>query len=173
MPSPPIPEMRLLSIFRAPMVDSSSKGRRLLSAAPAGVPTASFNLMPYQGPYSSQPIVGATGPAAFAPIVGVYTPTQLQTAYGVNLLGAANQGQGVTIAIVDVFDDSTAIADVNAYSAQYGLPQLDGVGSDPTFQVIKNGTVLLLRPRITPTKTRAGRPASTWTWPTRWRRRPT
>ncbi len=81
---------------------------------------------------------------ASSPYGGTYGPTQLQTAYGVNLLGLSNEGQGVTIAIVDEFDDADITKDTNAYSAQYGLPKMDGLSGDPTLTVYKDqalGTV--------------------------------
>ena len=71
-----------------------------------------------------------------SPPTTAYTPSQVKTAYGVNLLPLANQGQGVTIAIVDVFSDPTIVADAKNFSTQFGLPQLDGVGGDPTFTIV-------------------------------------
>ncbi len=47
-----------------------------------------------------------------------YGPAQIRTAYGIPSTG----GSG-TIVIVDAFDDPYALADFNAFSAQYGLPQ--------------------------------------------------
>jgi subtilase family serine protease len=80
-----------------------------------------------------------------SPIAGQLSPAQLQLAYGVNLLGASNQGQGVTIGIVDEFDDPNIISDANVYSAAYGLPQFNVAGSGgPSMVVYKdnfNGTV--------------------------------
>lgn len=49
---------------------------------------------------------------------GGFGPSQIQSAYGI----PANGGTG-TIVIVDAFDDPYALADFNAFSAQYGLPQ--------------------------------------------------
>jgi subtilase family serine protease len=52
-----------------------------------------------------------------------YGPSDLQSAY--NLATASgNNGAGVTIGIVDAYDDPTAFNDVNVYRAQYGLPAL-------------------------------------------------
>jgi len=65
--------------------------------------------------------VGNT-PAASATPAG-YGPSDLQSAY--NLATASgNNGAGVTIGIVDAYDDPTAFNDVNVYRAQYGLPAL-------------------------------------------------
>jgi subtilase family serine protease len=47
-----------------------------------------------------------------------YSPSQIKTAYGVPATG----GSG-TIVIVDAYNDPYALADFNAFSAQFGLPQ--------------------------------------------------
>jgi subtilase family serine protease len=52
-----------------------------------------------------------------------YGPADLQSAYHLTT-ASANSGAGVTIGIVDAFDDPTAFADVNTYRAQFGLPAL-------------------------------------------------
>ena len=78
--------------------------------------------------------------ANYSPVPGAYNPTQLETAYGVNLLGLANQGQGVTIGIVDEYNDANITADANAYSAQYKLPKFDGLNGDPTLSVYEDTT---------------------------------
>ncbi len=54
-----------------------------------------------------------------------------------NQLGTSNQGQNETIAIVDELNDSSIIADANAYSAQYSLPQFNATGG-PTMTVVKD-----------------------------------
>ncbi len=61
-------------------------------------------------------------PAAVGTPAG-YGPSDLQSAY--NLAAAsANNGTGVTVAIVDAYDDPSAFNDVNVYRAQYGEPAL-------------------------------------------------
>lgn len=55
---------------------------------------------------------GASGP-------GGYNPSDLLTAYG--LTTAASGGNGVTVAIVDAFDDPNAESDLAAYRSQFGL----------------------------------------------------
>ena len=54
----------------------------------------------------------AGGPA------GGYTPNQLAKAYGVNNTASTTQ----VVGIVDAFDDPTALADLNHFDSQYGLP---------------------------------------------------
>jgi subtilase family serine protease len=77
---------------------------------------------------------------AFAPPIGVISPSQMQTAYGLNQLPVTNEGQGTTIAIVDELVDPTIASDVAAFSTQYGLPQLNGVGGNGTFTTMEDGS---------------------------------
>ncbi len=63
--------------------------------------------------------------------IGGYTPQQIQSAYGLG--GIANQGKGMTIAIVDAYDDPNIFTDVSVFSAQYGLPQMNGANGNPTL----------------------------------------
>jgi subtilase family serine protease len=63
---------------------------------------------------------GGITPAA---TVSGYGPSDLQSAY--NLAAAsANNGSGVTVGIVDAFNDPNAFSDVNTYRAQFGEPAL-------------------------------------------------
>jgi subtilase family serine protease len=48
-----------------------------------------------------------------------YVPNDLRTAYG---LTNATGGNGVTVAIVDAFDDPNAASDLAVYRSQFGLP---------------------------------------------------
>jgi subtilase family serine protease len=72
------------------------------------------------------------GAESASPLGGTLTPAQLETAYGVSTLGTANQGQGETIGIVDVFADPNIIADANVYSTEYSLPTFN-VAGNPTL----------------------------------------
>jgi subtilase family serine protease len=51
-----------------------------------------------------------------------YTPQQIREAYGANEV--AQDGTGVTVAIVDLYGSPTIVADGNRYSANHGLPKL-------------------------------------------------
>ncbi|SRR5579884_1885615 len=51
---------------------------------------------------------------------GGLTPLQLQKAYGLNVF--QNKGQGMTVAVVDAFGNPNVQADLNKYSATFGLP---------------------------------------------------
>jgi subtilase family serine protease len=82
--------------------------------------------------------------ATYSPVLGTYIPAQVRTAYGISSLPVSNEGQGMTIGIVDELDDANITSDANVFSSQYGLPLLDGVGGDPTLTVTKDqalGTV--------------------------------
>ncbi len=52
-----------------------------------------------------------------------YTPQQLQSAYGVDqLLASGINGNGQTIAVIDVCDQASAESDLNIFSLRYFLP---------------------------------------------------
>ena len=63
-----------------------------------------------------------------------YTPDQLRGAYGVTDSGL--DGSGVTVAVIDAYASPTIVSDVNRYSADHGLPSLNGLFS----QVVAPGT---------------------------------
>jgi hypothetical protein len=59
------------------------------------------------------------------PPAGAYTPAQIQQAYQYNKVsfnGAAGNGSGQTIAIVDAYDDPNIQADLNTFDTRFGLP---------------------------------------------------
>ena len=76
----------------------------------------------------------------YSPVAGAFTPAQLESAYGTSTLGAANEGQGTTIAIIDELNDTSITSDANAYSAEYGLPQFNTTGG-PTMSVVLDSTL--------------------------------
>jgi len=68
-----------------------------------------------------------------------YTPPMIQTAY--NLTGLYQEhdqfdGTDQTIAIIDWCGTPTIFNDANAFSAQFGLPQLNPVGQQPFLGII-------------------------------------
>jgi len=72
-----------------------------------------------------------------------FAPAALQNAYNLSALYAAgNQGQGITVAVVDSFGSSTIRADLNNFDTQFGLPHMCGednhtcVPGDPTFNIL-------------------------------------
>jgi hypothetical protein len=66
-----------------------------------------------------KPQIVATPMASASSFTG-YTPAQIKAAYGFNAI--SGDGTGQTIAIVDAFDDPNIQADLNSFSAKYGLP---------------------------------------------------
>jgi subtilase family serine protease len=64
-----------------------------------------------------------------------YTPAQIRGAYGLDKV--AQDGTGVTVAIVDAYASPTIVSDVNTYSARHGLPQLK---ANQFTQVVAPGT---------------------------------
>ena len=60
------------------------------------------------------------GPDATTRIRGPSPAQQIRSAYGVTTL--PNQGAGMTIGIVDVYNEPTTTNDISVFSTQYGLP---------------------------------------------------
>ena len=63
--------------------------------------------------------------ASNTPPASAYTPTQIRHAYGFDQIHfgtVRGDGSGQTIAIVDAYDDPNIQADLNTFSAQFGLP---------------------------------------------------
>jgi subtilase family serine protease len=101
--------------------------RQLLSAVPIGsLPV----LPPVQPDIQSQDILPLTTPA---PPTAFYTPSQVRTAYG--LTSIPDQGQGMTVAIVDAYQQPFIQSDVNEFSSLLGLPLMDGLNGDPTLSI--------------------------------------
>ena len=72
------------------------------------------------------------------------TPTEMEDAYGVNqLIANGNNGAGITIAIVDAYNDPDIVSDAQTFSQTYGLPQFNKTGG-PTLKVLNQtgGTTL-------------------------------
>jgi len=79
----------------------------------------------------------ATAPLTTTLSGAVFTPAQIRAAYGLATLPASGAaltatqaaalGAGQTIYLVDAFHDATALSDLNAFSAKFGLPTCAGV----------------------------------------------
>src|SRR2546423_3375649 len=66
-----------------------------------------------------------------------YGPSNLQSAYK---LPSASAGAGQTVAVLDAYDDPTAVADLAAYRAAWGLPACNGsTGAGCLTKVNQNG----------------------------------
>jgi len=70
---------------------------------------------------------------------GGFWPIDMQTAYGINSIsglptlagGLTAGGAGITVAIVDAYDAPNVLADLNAFSTQFGLPKMNTAGTTP------------------------------------------
>lgn len=114
------------------------EGRRAVESANAGeVRPHSWIRGAYIGPEASRPVARSGGPNGFWPV-------DMQTAYGINAVpgvgflpnGLAAGGAGVTVALVDAYDSPNALADLNTFSTQFGLPTFPAAAGSvctPTF----------------------------------------
>ena len=74
----------------------------------------------------------SSAPLTTTLVGAVYTPAQIRAAYGLSALPAvgaavtaaqaAALGAGQTIYLIDAYHDATALSDLNAFSAKFGLP---------------------------------------------------
>lgn len=83
---------------------------------------------------------GATPAAANG--AAPFFPSQVQQAYGLNLLQSGS-GAGQTIAIIDAYNYPGALTTINSFSSTFGLPQFNQPGG-PTFTQLNQagGTTL-------------------------------
>ena len=99
------------------------EARELLSASPLGFATPDHVAVVANGSTTPQTTAGPTG----------MTPTAIRHAYGLDSLtlpgGAAANGAGTTIAIVDAYDDPNIAGDLKQFDLQFNLP-------DPVFTKI-------------------------------------
>src|SRR5271157_3262093 len=102
--------------------------RQLLSTVPIATPSA---LPAMQPDIQRGDIIPLSSPTSYPS--AIYTPAQVRTAYGVNQI--PDEGQGMTVAIVDAYSQPYIQSDVNTFSSLFGLPQMDGVGGDPTLSI--------------------------------------
>ncbi len=77
----------------------------------------------HKGPQVLRPAVPPGSPVG-------YIPCDLANAYRLNLNGSGLDGTGVTIAVVDAFDQPNIVSDLQAFDAALGLP-------NPTLNVIR------------------------------------
>ena len=70
-----------------------------------------------------------------------FTPTSMRNSYNLGpLYAAGNEGQGVTVAIIDSFGDPNIASDLNVFNTAMGLPHMCGepgvncASGMPTFQ---------------------------------------
>jgi hypothetical protein len=118
-PAQTLPRM----LAQRPIVEQL-ESRELLSAAPVDLPFSSVSSLASPGSMVSHPMV-LVHPMLGGPPSGALTPPQVQQGYAFNQItfgGAAGNGAGETIAIVDAQDDSNIQADLNTFDAQFNLP---------------------------------------------------
>ncbi len=95
------------------------ESRQLLSTIVGPMPSAGVLMQPFYQ------IKSSTTPHATSPPADAFTPAQIAKAYGFDKIqfGAIQgDGTGQTIAIVDAYDAPNMQADLDAFSAQFGLP---------------------------------------------------
>ncbi|HZL35042.1 MAG TPA: dockerin type I domain-containing protein [Tepidisphaeraceae bacterium] len=132
MPSQTVPVLPVLpgpaSAVAAPVMGPLAASVPVVRSSGTSTWEAHPNIMAAQGP-------GGFRPAADSSPIGL-TPAQVRGAYGVdsiNFSGIVGDGTGQTIAIVDAYDDPTALADLNAFSRRYNLPSLNAGLGTPSF----------------------------------------
>lgn len=123
------------SKLRTPMHRSVVEGARLAPAATTSStaatitppPVAASNPPPYCNHWYAASGLLVANLTTAADVYGAaipwmncgYTPAQIQEAYGLH--STAYNGKGVTVAITDAYASPTLLADLTAYSANYGL----------------------------------------------------
>jgi subtilisin-like proprotein convertase family protein len=104
------------------------ESRVLLSGASAWVSAPSKNYVRKNVAVAhTTAIMQAFGPAYTSPPAGALTPTQVRSAYGIDQVmfgSVVGDGSGQTVAIVDAYHYPTAMADLQAFDAAMGLPDL-------------------------------------------------
>jgi len=113
---------------RGPVIEPL-ESRQLLSTSVASVVLHSDAVFMHSAATSQSSIQG-------------YTPAQIRTAYNFNQItssnGAAADGSGQTIAIVDAYNDPNITADLGVFDSQFGL------SAPPSFKVVnQNGGAAL------------------------------
>jgi subtilase family serine protease len=135
-------------------------GAAVLGVGPAGAAVIAGQSLPAPIPVVSdfQYLSGSTTPPAETDCFSVgrrcFTPASMQTSYNVGpLYAAGNEGQGVTIAIIDSFGNPNMASDLGNFDTQMGLAHMCGepgascAAGTPTFQhVFWNGQTQVKEP---------------------------
>ena len=103
---------------------ASARDRRVCGLPAAGIPQCfalkRTDIKPRrQAQINANPALHFSGSAA--PVGFGYTPSQLRSAYNLTAASASNGG-GMTVAVVDAFNDPTAASDLAIYRSAMGLP---------------------------------------------------
>jgi hypothetical protein len=81
----------------------------------------------------------SSGMSPYAVPPGGYAPIDIRKAYGFNKItdgGAKTDGTGITIAIVDAFDDPNIVSDLATFDAKFGLPGTTAAGVASFFKKV-------------------------------------
>ena len=129
-----------------PVAALAVSGAVAFMGGPAGVPVLAASLpTPVPAVAEYQFLSASTTPPAEADCFSVgrrcFTPASMQNSYNLPpLYAAGNEGQGVTIAIIDSFGNSNMASDLANFDTQMGLPHMCGEpgqacgAGTPTFQ---------------------------------------
>src|SRR5215471_4662997 len=106
-------------------------GAAALGVGPAGAGLAAVGNLPAPAPsiVEYQFLSGSTTPPTEANCFSVgrrcFTPASMQASYNLPpLYAAGNEGQGVTIAIIDSFGNPNMASDLANFDTQMGLPHM-------------------------------------------------
>src|SRR5215470_8313001 len=142
------------------VVTATFVGAVALGLGPAGAGVAAVGSLPAPVPAVTdyQFLSGSTTPPAetdcFSAGRRCFTPTTMQASYNLPPLYAANdEGQGMTIAIIDSFGNPNMASDLGNFDTQMGVPHMCGepgvtcTAGMPTFQhVYWNGKTQVMAP---------------------------
>ena len=112
-----------IGLTAASGIDAASAAAR--SGLPPGIPSglhpieACAQAAAWEAHCMSFYLAKPDGSAYTSPLPSGYGPPDFQDAYK---LPSSDHGQGVTVAVVDAYDDPSAEADLQVYRAQFGLP---------------------------------------------------
>jgi len=138
------------------------EARSLLSVVPTPAAASLFQPALKAHRLSTSDAVGSSNPVGLTPNevrgaygLGTYTAGVLNN--GISFGGIDGDGRGQTIALIDLYDDPTALNDLNAFSTYFGLPTFGGAGQ-PTFQKLNQNGKSSPLPRTDP----SGPASSDW-----------
>jgi subtilase family serine protease len=135
---------RVASTHRLPALAASFLFAGALAATPV---QSAATAVPRPMAIDFQQVSAALTPPSEAQCVAhgrrCFAPAALENAYNLSALYAAgNQGQGITVAVVDSFGSNTIRTDLNNFNTQFGLPHMCGEANhtcapgDPTFDIL-------------------------------------
>ncbi len=132
----------------------------VVPAAAGGAGVAAVHRLPAPAPavaefeFLSAGVTPPTEANCFAAGRRCFTPTSMQNSYNLGpLYAAGDQGQGMTIAIIDSFGNPNMASDLQVFDTQMSLPHMCGepgascAAGTPTFQhAYFDGTTIVMAP---------------------------